>query len=122
MRAIRHRANRVLEEPRVVTHRQEMTKSNLWCSGAAVGHGRTIGVTRNYLAWIPAPGLLKDGKVFLCGSLPGHRAAACVSALAHPCSPVIVSEQCRDLGADGLRIAEGHEHASPVGQQFARVP
>jgi hypothetical protein len=46
---------------------------------------------------MPPPGTFESGKVMLRGSLPCHRSAACIRALAHGLPPSIVSQQSRDL-------------------------
>jgi hypothetical protein len=45
-----------------------------------------------------------------------------VRILAHGVPTRVVAQQADDLLTNRLRVAERHQHAAPVGQQFGCVP
>ncbi len=88
----------------------------------AFGSHEALDLPGDHLQRQPAARLLEYREIALCGPLPGHRAAVRISALAHLLPSGIVRQQSRDFSADGLGIAEWHQDAAPVREQFPRVP
>src|SRR6185436_6200581 len=119
--AIRYGVYRMLEQSSLVAHREQVPELHLRRSRTVMlDHG--LGARRYDSESLLAPNPFEGGKVALRRSLPGHRAAAEVSAPAHALSPRVVGEQARDGCTDCRRISKRHQDAALVRKQLARVP
>src|SRR5438552_4081481 len=106
--------DRVLEQPGFVAHGQQILGLYLWRSGPIV-RWYAMAAPRYDTEAMGSPRMLESGQVPLCGSLPCHRSAAGIGALAQGLPTSIVGQQSADLPADGHGIAEGNQNAAPVG-------
>ena len=80
--------DRMLEKPGVVAHGEKMTNLHLWLSLNV--RRRALVEPRNHPEPMPLLGALESSQVTLRGSLPCHRSAARICALAHRLPPRIV--------------------------------
>ena len=119
--AIGHGMDRMLEQPGIVAHRQEIVGPHFggaW--NAARGHA--LVESRDHPEPMPVPCMFERRQVALSGPLPGHRPAGRIGARAHRLPSRVVGQQSRDLAADGGGVGKRHQNAAPVGEQFDCVP
>ena len=116
----RHRERRVLEQAGVVGHRPQVPEARLGQVHRARGEG--AGVERGaHPVPVGLAGALEARQVARGDRGPRHVAAVLGPARAHRAAPRVVAQKLGDRAGDGRRIAPGHEHAPPVGQQLAGV-
>jgi hypothetical protein len=98
---IRHSMYRMLEQPGVVAHREQVSELHLRRNRTVIAHC-AVGLRRYDSESLLAPNLVEADQVALRCSLPSHRATADIGTLAHALSPRVVREQPRNGIADCL--------------------
>src|ERR1700724_4689277 len=97
-----------------------MAELHLW-RRRTVGGGALV-LPGNWPEQTLAPRLVEYRKVAFGDSRPCHAPAMRIRAFAHCSTAGIVGEQIRYFAADGVGIAERHEHSPTLRQQLLRVP
>src|SRR5258706_13017172 len=92
-----------------------------WSVAAARRHA-LVEPPGNHCEPVHPPFAFERGKVTLSDSLPCHRPAARIGALAHGLPPRVAGQQCRDLATNGGGIAGPRPNAAALVQQMTCPP
>src|SRR5712692_5610675 len=111
----------VLEHARTIAEREEMPDPHFRYDVSLAPRDDRINRKRYSRSDIFACSL-EDRKIALGYLYPSHRSARRVSAFAHGVTADVVRQQADDLGAQGFSIPKKNENATPITQQFLRVP